>query len=73
MTHDTQLWYQLLKEETPFINWENFKQSLQNRYNPTQFRDFFGDFTKLQQIGLDREYQTQFERRLIHAGRLTKA
>ncbi|CAL5370639.1 unnamed protein product [Camellia sinensis] len=38
---DAQLWYQLLKEETPIISWEDFKQGLLNRYGPTQFQDFF--------------------------------
>ncbi|CAL5416547.1 unnamed protein product [Camellia sinensis] len=44
---DAQLWYQLLKEETPIISWEYFKQGLLSRYGPTQFQDLFGDLTKL--------------------------
>lgn len=48
---DAQLWYQLLKEESPIITWEDFIQGLHSRYGPTQYQDFFGDLTKLQQTG----------------------
>ncbi|KAL4186481.1 hypothetical protein AMTRI_Chr09g14350 [Amborella trichopoda] len=68
---DAQLWYQLMKEEGGIASWYEFKSSLHARYGPTQFQDFFGDLIKLQQIGSVREYQTQFERLLIQAGRLT--
>ncbi|KAI9177558.1 hypothetical protein LWI28_016671 [Acer negundo] len=70
---DAQLWFQLMKEETPVATWEVFKQGLHNRYGPTQFQDFFGDLTKLQQMGSVKEYQTVFERLLIRAGKLTPA
>ncbi|KAK0596167.1 hypothetical protein LWI29_013330 [Acer saccharum] len=70
---DAQLWFQLMKEETPVATWEVFKQGLHNRYGPTQFQDFFGDLTKLQQMGSMKEYQTEFERLLIRAGKLTLA
>ncbi|CAL5379765.1 unnamed protein product [Camellia sinensis] len=65
---DAQLWYQLLKEETPIISWEDFKQGLLNRYGPTQFQDFFDELTKLQQTGSVREYQAQFEKLLVRVG-----
>ncbi|XP_020411536.1 uncharacterized protein LOC109946859 [Prunus persica] len=68
---DAQLWFQLMKEETPITTWATFKQGLHDRYGPTQFQDFFGDLTKLQQTGSVRDYQTQFEKLLIRAGRLT--
>ncbi|CAL5328511.1 unnamed protein product [Camellia sinensis] len=68
---DAQLWYQLLKEDTVIISWEDFKQGLLNRYGPTQFQDFFGELTKLQQTGSVREYQAQFEKLLVRVGRLT--
>ncbi|KAL5789263.1 hypothetical protein ACOSQ2_004151 [Xanthoceras sorbifolium] len=34
---------------------------LHARFGPTQFEDFFGDLTKLQQVGSVCNYQTQFE------------
>ncbi|XP_028055574.1 uncharacterized protein LOC114259749 [Camellia sinensis] len=68
---DAQLWYQLLKEETAIISWEDFKQGLLNRYGSTQFQDFFGELTKLQQTGSVREYQAQFEKLLVRVRRLT--
>ncbi|KAL4198599.1 hypothetical protein AMTRI_Chr03g46780 [Amborella trichopoda] len=57
-------------EELGIATWEDFKSSHHVRYGPTQFQDFFGNLTKLQQTGLVRDYQTQFERLLIHVGRL---
>jgi hypothetical protein len=41
------------------------------RYGPTQFDDYFGDLTKLRQTGSVREYQSQYERLLSKAGKLT--
>ncbi|KAL4188627.1 hypothetical protein AMTRI_Chr08g161340 [Amborella trichopoda] len=59
------------REEDGIASWDDFKSSLHTRYGPTQFHDFFGDLTKLQQTGSVQESQTQFERLLIWAGRLT--
>ncbi|CAL8163050.1 unnamed protein product [Prunus armeniaca] len=50
-TRDAQLWFQLMKEETPITTWATFKQGLHDRYSPTQFQDFFGDLMKLQKLG----------------------
>ncbi|KAA8517478.1 hypothetical protein F0562_017771 [Nyssa sinensis] len=69
---DAQLWYQLLKQEMGVISWETFKEGLHSRYGPTQFYDFFGELTKLQQTGSVREYQTQFEKLLAKAGSLSQ-
>ncbi|KAK2979580.1 hypothetical protein RJ640_020072 [Escallonia rubra] len=69
---DAQVWYQLIKEEQGVISWPAFKEELHVRYGPTQFQDFFGDLTKLQQSGTVKEYQTQFERLLIRAGKLSQ-
>ncbi|GAV68292.1 hypothetical protein CFOL_v3_11795 [Cephalotus follicularis] len=44
---DTQLWYQLMKEEHEVVTWQVFKEGLHVRYGPTQYQDFFGDLTKL--------------------------
>lgn len=60
-----------LKEEGQPITWEVFKESLDARYGPTQFEDFFGDLTKFKQMGTVRDYQSQFERLLTRAGKLT--
>lgn len=70
---DAQLWYQILKEEWQPITRDMFKEGLHVRFGPTQFDDFFGDLTKLKQIGTVREYQCQFERLLSCAGKLTPA
>ncbi|KAH7576003.1 hypothetical protein JRO89_XS02G0274100 [Xanthoceras sorbifolium] len=40
---------------------EDFSEGLHARFGPTQFEDFFGDLTKLQQVGSVCNYQTQFE------------
>ncbi|CAB4283456.1 unnamed protein product [Prunus armeniaca] len=51
-TRDAQLWFQLMKEETPITTWATFKQGLHDRYSPTQFQDFFARrITPYQQIG----------------------
>ncbi|XP_028113652.1 uncharacterized protein LOC114311688 [Camellia sinensis] len=68
---DAQLWYQIAKKEERIYTWTTLKAELQARFGPTQFEDFFGDLTKLQQRGSVREYQTQFERLLTRAGSLT--
>eukprot|EP00268_Persea_americana_P067416 TRINITY_DN9277_c1_g2_i5.p1 TRINITY_DN9277_c1_g2~~TRINITY_DN9277_c1_g2_i5.p1 ORF type:complete len:202 (-),score=38.09 TRINITY_DN9277_c1_g2_i5:1864-2469(-) len=48
---DAQLWYQILKEEWQPITRDMFKEGLHVRFGRTQFDDFFGDLTKLKQIG----------------------
>uniref|UniRef100_A0A2N9HMQ3 Retrotransposon gag domain-containing protein n=1 Tax=Fagus sylvatica TaxID=28930 RepID=A0A2N9HMQ3_FAGSY len=65
-----QLWYQLLQQETNNIPWNVFKFGLLARYGPTQFYDYFGELTKLQQSGTVKEYQTRFEQLLAKAGPL---
>lgn len=70
---DAQQWYQILKEEGQPITRDTFKEGIHVRFGPTQFDDFFGDLTKLIQIGTVREYQCQFERWLSRAGKLTPA
>jgi hypothetical protein len=69
---EAQLWYQLFKE-TEGASWENLQKGLHIRYGPTQFDDFFGDLTKLQQTGTVRDYQGQYEWLLSRAGRLSVA
>jgi hypothetical protein len=46
---EAQLWYQLLQQETEIVTWEIFRNGLLARYGPTQFYDYFGELTKLQQ------------------------
>ncbi|KAA8542515.1 hypothetical protein F0562_023667 [Nyssa sinensis] len=65
-----QLWYQLLKQEEDVMTWKEFTDGLHARYGPTQFQDFFGELTKLQQVGSVRDYQTQFEKLLSKVGQL---
>ncbi|KAK2971290.1 hypothetical protein RJ640_001316 [Escallonia rubra] len=69
---DAQLWYQLLKEEhgEQCITWQIFIDELFERFGPTRYQDCFGELTKLQQTGTVKEYQTQFSRLLLRAGRL---
>lgn len=70
---DTQLRYQLLKQEVVSISWEVFKDWLHCLYGPNQFFDFFRELTKLQQTGSVQEYQTKFEKLLAKAGHLPQA
>jgi hypothetical protein len=65
------LWYQLLQQETSNIPWNVLKFGLLARYGPTQFYDYFGELTKLQQSGTVKEYQTRFEQLLAKAGPLS--
>ena len=67
---EAQLWYQILKEEERVITWPLLKEGLYTRYGPTEFDDFFGDLTKLKQMGSVRKYQSQFERLLSRVGKL---
>lgn len=69
---DAQLYFQLTKEETAITTWETFKQGIHDRYGPTQFQEFFGDLTKLQQTRSVRNYQIVFEKLLIRVGTLTQ-
>ncbi|KAA8535649.1 hypothetical protein F0562_030652 [Nyssa sinensis] len=68
---DAQLWYQLLKEEGEVISWALLKEGLHARFGSTEIEDFFGDLTKFRQSSIVREYQTQFEKLLAQAGKLT--
>jgi hypothetical protein len=70
---EAQLWYQLFKEIEEGASWEQLKEGLHVRHGLTQFDDFFGDLTKLQQTGTVREYQGQYERLLSRAERLSVA
>ncbi|KAK0597830.1 hypothetical protein LWI29_029011 [Acer saccharum] len=70
---DTQLWYQTLKQEKRELQWQDFNDGLHSRFGPTQFQDFFGDLTKLQQLSSVRTYQTQFEKLLSKVGFLPQA
>ncbi|KAK0580835.1 hypothetical protein LWI29_006834 [Acer saccharum] len=67
---DAQLWYQLLKQEKESITWAEFKEGLFARFGPNQFVDFFGELTKLRQIGTVKDYQTTFEKLLAKVGTL---
>ncbi|CAI0403805.1 unnamed protein product [Linum tenue] len=70
---EAQLWLQVQREGGQELTWEEFKRDMHTRFGPTQFEDFFGDLTKLQQEGTVRDYQTQFEKLLVRAGNLTQA
>lgn len=52
------------------VSWEALKEGLHARYGLTLFEDFFGDLSKLEQVGSMRDYQVQFERLLSRVGRL---
>jgi hypothetical protein len=67
---EAQLWYQLLQQETEIMTWEIFRNGLLARYGPTQFYDYFGELTKLQQVGSVKEYQAKFEHLLAKVGYL---
>ena len=67
---EAQLWYQLLQQESDSINWTTFKAGLLARYGPTQFYDYFGELTKLQQTSTVKEYQSRFEQLLAKVGHL---
>ncbi|XP_057487988.1 uncharacterized protein LOC130774018 [Actinidia eriantha] len=71
LENDAQLWYQLLREEGNPITWPLLKEGLHARFGPTDFEDFFGDLTKLRHSTIVREYQTQLEKLLMRAGKLT--
>ena len=70
---EAQLWYQLLQQENNVVTWDVFKAGLLARYGPTQFYDYFGELTKLQQTGSVRDYQSRFENLLAKAGHLPPA
>ncbi len=52
------------------MTWEIFKNGLLARYGPTQFYDYFGELTKLQQVGSVKEYHAKFEHLLAKVGYL---
>ena len=52
------------------MTWEIFRNGLLARYGPTQFYDYFGELTKLQQVGSVKEYQAKFEHLLAKVGYL---
>ena len=45
---------------------------MNSKYGPTEFDDFFGDLTRLKQIGSVQEYQIQFEKLLSRVGKLNQ-
>ncbi|XP_011623312.1 uncharacterized protein LOC105420637 [Amborella trichopoda] len=70
---DAQLWFQLLKQESSSITWDDFNEALHSRYGPSHFCYFFGELHKLQQTGSVRDYQNQFEQLLFKVGFLSQA
>lgn len=50
-----------------------FKEALHTRYGPNQLTDFFGELSKLQQLGAVKTYQTHFEKLLAKVGQLSQA
>ncbi|CAL1395724.1 unnamed protein product [Linum trigynum] len=70
---EAQLWLQVLKDGDQQLTWDDMKRGLHTRFGPTQFEDFFGELTKLRQTGSVRDYQSQFEKLLVRAGRMTQA
>ena len=70
---EAQLWYEILKEEKGEVTWLTLKEGLNSRYGPTEFDDFFGDLTRLKQVGSVREYQSQFEKLLSRVGKLNQS
>ena len=70
---EAQLWYEILKEEKGEVTWLTLKEGLNSRYGPTEFDDFFGDLTRLKQVGSVREYQSQFGKLLSRVGKLNQS
>lgn len=70
---DAQMWYQVLIQENPAVTWPEFKEALHTRYGPNQLTDFFGELSKLQQLGAVKTYQTHFEKLLAKVGQLSQA
>jgi hypothetical protein len=65
------MWYQLFKDSEEVISRGTLKVGLFTKYEPTKFKDHFGDLTKLWQVGSVRDYQTEFERLLSCVGKLS--
>nr|POE53804.1 hypothetical protein CFP56_67495 [Quercus suber] len=63
----------ILKEEEGEVTWFTLKEGLNSKYGPTEFDDFFGDLTRLKQVGSVREYQSQFEKLLSRVGKLNQS
>ena len=43
------------------MNWHAFRDALHAQFGPNKFQDSFSDLTKLQQSGIVREYEAQYE------------
>lgn len=52
------------------MTWKEFYDRLDLQYGATKFRNFYGELTKLQQVGSVRDYQTKFEKLLAKVGLL---
>ncbi|XP_044500235.1 uncharacterized protein LOC123221450 [Mangifera indica] len=64
------LWFQSFRGIRVWVTSEEFKQAINEYYGPTLLDDFYGELTKLTQMGLVRKYHTQFDRLLVRAGSL---
>jgi hypothetical protein len=70
LEEDAQLWYQIFKEDMEGISWEILKGALHVRFGPTQFEEFYGDLSKLRQVGSVNDSQCQFEKLFNRVGKL---
>lgn len=55
------------------LPWDKFKHLLNIEFVASQYDDFFGDLTRLQQIGTGKDYKKQFSRLLARVGFMTEA
>ena len=55
-------WYQWNQKNTKILSWEEFLQSLQVRFGPSELEDYQGKLTKLVQTGSVLKYQEEFEK-----------
>lgn len=56
------------------LPWDELKHLLNIEFGASQYDDFLGgDLTRLQQIGMGKDYKKQFSRLLAQAGFMTEA
>ena len=69
---DSQIWFDMLRETRDHISWEDLKYALNIQFGPSEYEDFYGDLTRLQQEGDVKDYTNKFNRLMTRAGGMSE-
>lgn len=55
------VWFKIFHDSVDQMSWKQFRRALISRFGTNDYNNYFGDLTKLQQVGTIQEYLKEFE------------